>query len=61
MPEDKCYSCPYAQWLSEEDSTEPELRCDPPMGECPLDRPQDEYPEDLPDILSYENTGIERF
>lgn len=34
----KCQACPYAQWTAEEDSTEPKLYCDPPMGECPAER-----------------------
>ncbi len=38
----KCYSCPYAKWPSLDVSTEPKLECDPPMGECLLDRPQSE-------------------
>ena len=55
MPLDKCYSCQYAQWQSTESGTEPQLYCDPPMGECPTEFP---VLEDLPDILSYESTGI---
>ena len=40
MPLDKCYSCPYARWVSVPDATEPALECDPPMGECPAERPE---------------------
>lgn len=39
MDDKACYSCPFAKWESYEDSTEPHLECDPPMGECPADRP----------------------
>ena len=42
MRDSKCYSCPYARWISEEDSTEPRLECNPPMGECPSEFPHGE-------------------
>ena len=62
----KCKDCP---WLNVKPDGE-HVDCNPPMGECPAEmraeedhaRAHDErYPEerrDLPDIHSYESTGI---
>lgn len=38
---EKCCSCPYAKWVSIEDGTEPQLECDPPMGECLAEFPEE--------------------
>ena len=46
MPLEKCYSCPYACWISQLPETEPKLECDPPMGECLAEQPE---PDQLTD------------
>lgn len=36
MTEDKCSSCIYARF-----NLDSKLECDPPMGECTLEQPED--------------------
>ena len=55
MPLPQCYSCPLARWISVEGATEPRLECDPPMGEC-----RAEFPQDEDDYVGPSDTAIER-
>ena len=43
--EQACLDCPYLTYTQCGDEWEPS--CDPPTGECPLDRPHDENKDNL--------------